>query len=157
MKKELFVTKEYYDNLIKEYDHLKLVVRKKNIEDIKESLTQGDLAENAEYTYARTEQAKTESRILEIEDLLGKIHIMEENDVRADKVTIGTKVTILYIDDNEEDTFEMTGTLEANALSRKISNESPIGKAIFNKKIGEIVSVHSPAGQFQVKITNISK
>ena len=154
-KKPIYLTQEGYDKLNQELDNLVNVKRPANIIAIKEARAQGDLSENADYDAARNEQAEIEGRIRQLEQMLENAQIIKE--VSKDRVGLGSTVAIQYLDDDddEEDEYKIVGSQEADPFESKISNESPIAKAILNKKVGDIVTVDSPNGSYQVKITNI--
>ena len=154
-KKPIYLTQEGYDELNQELDNLVNVKRPANIIAIKEARDKGDLSENADYDAARNEQAEIEGRIRQLEQMLENAQIIKE--VSKDRVGLGSTVAIQYLDDDddEEDEYKIVGSQEADPFESKISNESPIAKAILNKKVGDIVTVDSPNGSYQVKITNI--
>ena len=153
-EKELYLTQEGLDELKKELDELIQVKRPEVINALKDARAQGDLSENAEYDAARTEQAIVESRIKELEAMLERAVIITKVD--TDVVSIGTKVTIEYVDDEEEEEYSIVGSSEADPFTNKISNESPIAKAIMGLKVGSVVSVESPNGKYDVKILAIN-
>ena len=153
-KKELFLTQEGLDELRKELDELIQVRRPEVINALKDARAQGDLSENAEYDAARTEQAIVESRIKELEAMLERAVVITKVD--TDVVSIGTKVTLEYVDDEEEEEYSIVGSSEADPFTNKISNESPIAKAIMGLKVGSVVSVDSPNGKYNVKILAIN-
>ena len=155
MKKEekILMTPEGYLALEQELNDLKENQRPNVIQAIKEARAQGDLSENAEYDTAKNEQGRIEARIKEIEYELEHSEIQEGS---KDVVSIGSKVTIKYIDDKETEEYKMVGSLEADPFENKISNESPIGHAIFGHQVGETVEVESPEGSYKIKITKIS-
>ena len=138
----------------KELDDLKLVRRPAVIEALKEARALGDLSENAEYDAARNEQSYVENRIKEIEVMMENVVIIENRG--TDKVGLGSKVTIVYIDDDEDEIYSIVGSTEADPFANKISNESPIAQAIWNRKVGETVTVTSPNGEYQVRIKAIA-
>lgn len=153
-KKKVYLTEQGYENLKKELDELINVKRPANINAIKEARALGDLSENADYDAARAEQAEIEGRIKQVEVMLENAEIIKE--ASKDKVGIGSTVAIEYLDDeDEEDEYTIVGSQEADPFSFKISNESPIAKALISKKVGDIVTVESPNGSYQVKITSI--
>lgn len=152
--KELYVTEEGLEEIKKELEELKLVKRPEVISALKDARAQGDLSENAEYDAARTEQAVVESRIKELEVMLERAVVIEK--VNTDVVSIGTKVTIEYVDDEDQEEYSIVGSQEADPFSNKISNESPIAKAILGLKVGDVVSVESPNGKYNVKILAIN-
>ncbi len=153
-KKELYLTQEGLDEIKKELEELKLVRRPEIIDALKDARAQGDLSENAEYDAARTEQAIVESRIKELEVMVERAVVITKVD--TDVVSIGSKVTLEYIDDEEEEEYSIVGSKEADPFTNKISNESPIAKAIMGLKVGEVVSVDSPNGKYDVKILAIN-
>lgn len=152
-KKTVYLTKEGLEDLKKELDHLINVRRPENIIAIKEARSLGDLSENAEYDAARNEQAQIESRIQQLEKMLENVSIIE--DVSTDKVSIGNTVLIKYVDDDEEDEYKIVGSQEADPFESKISNESPIAKALFDHKVGDVVTVESPNGSYEIEIVEI--
>ena len=140
-KNVVYLTQEGLDDLKKELDNLINVRRPENIQAIKEARSLGDLSENAEYDAARNEQAQIESRIKQLEKMLENVSIITE--VKTDKVGIGNTVSIKYVDDDEEDEYKIVGSQEADPFESKISNESPIAQALFDHKVGDIVTVES--------------
>ncbi len=152
-KETVYLTQEGLDNLKKELDDLINVRRPENVQAIKEARALGDLSENAEYDAARNEQAVIEARIKQLEKMLENVSII--SDVSTDSVSIGNTVTIKYVDDDEEDEYKIVGSQEADPFESRISNESPIAQALFNHKVGDIVTVDSPNGAYQVEITAI--
>ncbi len=152
-KKTVYLTQEGYEDLKKELDDLINVKRPANIKAIKEARALGDLSENAEYDAARNEQAELEGRIKKIEQILENVSIIENVD--NSKVSIGNKVKIKYVDDGEEDEYQIVGSQEADPFEAKISNESPIAQALLGSKVGDTVDVNSPNGVYQVEITAI--
>lgn len=151
--KKIYVTREGLDELKKELDYLINVKRPENITSIKEARALGDLSENADYDAARNEQAELEGRIKKLEKMLENVEIIEKID--TDKVSIGSTVSIKYVDDDDTDEYKIVGSQEADPFMSKISNESPIAKAILNKKVGDIVEVESPNGVYKIEITEI--
>ena len=156
MKKDngLILTAEGYIELEEELNELKTVKRPEVIKALKDARAQGDLSENADYDAARNEQAQLESRIKELDYMLEHAKIIDTK--TRDKVSVGTTVTINYIDDDETEEYRIVGSLEADPLNNKISNESPIGVAIMNRKVGDVIDVESPTGSYKVKITEIA-
>lgn len=151
--KEIYLTSEGFLKLEEELDNLKKVKRPEIINAIKEARALGDLSENAEYHSARENQGKLEARIKEIEYNLEHAVIIENNN--SGKVTVGSAVVVMY-DDGEEEEYSIVGTNEADPFSNKISNESPIAVAIMGKKVGDVASVESPNGNFDVKIVKVA-
>ncbi len=151
-----FLTKEGYQKLQDELDYLRSAKRQEVANRLHEAMEGGELIENAEYEAAKNEQAFVEGRIQELEMLLATAKIIDENGKkRGDSVQIGSKVT-LKEGNFDPETFIIVGAAEANPRDGKISNESPIGKAILNHKIGDIVKVETPGGTYNVKILKIS-
>jgi len=148
-----YLTKEGYERLQKELDYLRTVKRQEVAQRLHEALEGGELIENAEYEAAKNEQAFVEGRIQELEILLASARIIEE---RTDKETVqlGAKVTIQE-EGYEPETYILVGAAEANPSEGRISNESPIGKAILNHRVGDVVTVEAPAGTYKVKILKI--
>ena len=153
-EKELYLTEEGLEEIKKELDELKLVKRPEIINALKDARAQGDLSENAEYDAARTEQAIVEARIKDLEVMLERAVVITKVD--TDVVSIGTKVTLEYVDDEDTEEYSIVGSQEADPFTNKISNESPIAKAIMGLKVGSVVSVDSPNGKYDVKILAIN-
>lgn len=152
-KEEHFITMKGLEKLKEELEDLKTNVRPQIIEQIKEARAQGDLSENAEYQVAREKQGQVEARIKELEYLVENSVIIEEG--VSDTITIGSTFEIEYVDDNEKEEYKIVGSTEADPFESKISNESPIAQAVLGKKKGDIVSVSSPSGSYEVKIVDI--
>lgn len=153
MAKTIYLTQDGFDDLKKELDDLINVKRPANIKAIKEARALGDLSENAEYDAARNEQAELEGRIQQLEHIMENVSIIESTD--NGKVSIGNTVSIKYVDDDEEDEYQIVGSQEADPFQSKISNESPIARALLGKKVGDIVDVEAPNGTYQVEIIKI--
>ncbi len=152
-EKEVFVTEAGLEEMKKELEYLKLVRRPEVINALKDARALGDLSENAEYDAARNEQAIVENKIKELEVSIEHAKII--NNVAADEVGVGNSVKIEYVDDKETETYTIVGSKEADPDNNKISNESPIAKAIIGKKVNSIVTVDSPSGKYDVKILEI--
>ena len=152
-KNAVYLTQQGLDDLKKELDDLINVRRPENVQAIKEARALGDLSENAEYDAARNEQAVIEARIKQLEKMLENVSII--TDVGTDTVSIGNTVSIKYVDDDEEDEYKIVGSQEADPFEGKISNESPIAKALMNHKLGDVITVESPNGNYEVEITEI--
>ena len=136
---------------------LKVVKRKEVAQKIKEAREQGDLSENAEYDAAKDEQRDIEARIEEIEKLLKNAEIVDEDEVDLDKISVGCKVKVLDVEFDEEEDFKIVGSSEASSLQGKISNESPVGKALLGAKVGDTVNVETQAGIIQYKVLEIQR
>lgn len=152
--KEIYLTEEGLEEIKKELDFLKLERRPEIIQALKDARALGDLSENAEYDAARNDQAQVEARIQELEHMVEKAVVIKE--VSKDVVAIGTKVTIEYVEDQEQEEYSIVGSKEADPFANKISNESPIAKAIMGMRVGNVVSVDSPNGKYDVKIVAIA-
>ena len=152
-KNTVYLTEAGLEELKKELENLINVRRPENIQAIKEARSLGDLSENAEYDAARNEQAQIEARIQQLEKMLENVSIISE--VSKDTVGIGNTVSIKYVDDDEEEEYKIVGSQEADPFESKISNESPIAKALFEHKVGDIVTVESPNGSYEVEIIEI--
>ncbi|MDO4996881.1 MAG: transcription elongation factor GreA [Bacilli bacterium] len=154
-KNTVYLTEEGLEDLKKELDNLINVRRPENIIAIKEARALGDLSENAEYDAARNEQAQIEGRIKQLEKMLENVSIITE--VSKDKVSIGNTVSIKYVDDDDDEVeeYKIVGSQEADPFESRISNESPIAKALFDHKVGDIVTVDSPNGSYEVEIVSI--
>ena len=145
--------KQYEDEL----QNLKVVRRKEVSEKIKEAREQGDLSENAEYDAAKDEQRDIEQRIEELEKLLKNAEVVVDDDVDTDKISIGCKVKVYDVEFDEEMEFSIVGSTEASSLNNKISNESPVGKALLGHGIGDVLDVETQAGVIQYKVLDIIK
>ena len=152
--KKVYLTEKGLQEIKDELEYLKLEKRPEVIKALKEARALGDLSENAEYDAARNEQAIVESRIKELEVMIEKAEIISA--VNTNVVSIGTTVKIEYVDDNEIEEYSIVGSKEADPFANKISNESPIAKAIIGLEVGSVVSVDSPNGKYDVKIVEIS-
>ena len=153
-KDEILLTAAGYKELEEELNDLRVNKRAENVQAIKEARSHGDLSENSEYDAARDEQAKIEARIQELEYKLEHATIIEATDKST--VNVGCEVTVLYVEDEDEDTYTIVGSLEADPFENKISNESPIGEALMGRKVGDIIDVAGPNGTYKVKITKIA-
>ena len=153
-KKEIKLTCNGYLEVENELNKLREEDRPRIIQAIKEARAQGDLSENADYDAARNEQAQVEARIKELEYMIEHAVIIEE--APKDVVGLGSTVEIEYVGDDDTDEYKIVGSLEADPFENKISDESPIGKALSGKKVGDVVKVPSPNGDYDVKIVKIS-
>ena len=156
MNDKVYLTETGFLEIEEELNHLKQVKRPQIIKALKDARALGDLSENADYDSAREEQAQIEGRILELEKVLEQAEIIEKS--RTDRVVLGTNVKIKYIDEDDDDIEEymIVGSKEADPSNNKISNESPLAQAIMNAKAGEVRSVTSPNGKYDVEILEIS-
>ena len=157
MMKKNILTSEGLKKLEDELDDLIVVKRKEVAQKIKEAREQGDLSENAEYDAAKDEQRDIEARIEEIEKILKNAEIVDEDEVNTDTINVGCQVKILDCEFDEELIYKIVGSTEANSLKGKISNESPVGRALIGKKVGEMVSVDTQVGTVQYKVLDIQR
>ncbi len=156
-EKKNILTYEGLRKLEEELEDLKVVRRKEVADKIKEAREQGDLSENAEYDAAKDEQREIEARIEELEKILKNAEVVDEDEVDVDTINIGCKVKILDMEFDEELEFRIVGSTEASSLQGKISNESPVGKALLRHKVGDVVEVETQAGVIEYKILEIQK
>lgn len=156
-EKKNILTYEGLKQLEEELQDLKVVKRKEVAEKIKEAREQGDLSENAEYDAAKDEQRDIEARIEEIDKILKNAEIVLEDEVDVDVINIGCKVQILDMEYNEILEYKIVGSTEANSLKGKISNESPVGKALLGAKVNDIIDVETQSGLIQYKILEIQR
>ena len=145
--------KQYEDEL----QNLKVYRRKEVAQKIKEAREQGDLSENAEYDAAKDEQRDIELRIEELEKLLKNAEVVVEDEIDLEKINVGCKVKVFEIEEDEEMEFRIVGSTEANSLQNKISNESPVGRALLGKKVGDIVDVETQIRVIQYKVLEIQR
>ena len=140
-----------------ELHDLKVVKRKEVAGKIKEAREQGDLSENAEYDAAKDEQRDIEARIEEIEKILKNAEVVVEDEVELDRINVGCKVKVYDYEFEEEMELKIVGSTEANSLEGKISNESPVGKALIGKKVGDVVAVETQAGVIEYEVLKINR
>ena len=157
MDKKNLLTYEGLQKLESELHNLKGVKRKEVAQKIKEAREQGDLSENAEYDAAKDEQRDIEARIDEIEKILKNAEVVVEEEVDLDKISVGCRVKILDMEYDEELDYNIVGSTEANRLKGKISNESPVGKALLGARIGEVVTGETQAGDLNYKVLEIQR
>ena len=153
--KQVMLTKEGLEKYQEELETLRNVKRKEISEKIKVALSFGDLSENSEYDEAKNEQAKIEARIADLEVMLKNVKLITEEEMTGDKVHVGSTVKILDLEFNEEETFQLVGSAEAEPRNGKISDDSPIGRAIIGHVAGETVDAETPGGLIQIKIVEI--
>ena len=156
-EKEVLLTKEGYEKLEQELDELKTTKRAEIAERIKVALGFGDLSENSEYDEAKSAQAANETKIAELENKLRYAKIIDESEIDTKTVQVGNIVKVLDIEFNEEVSYTIVGSTEVNLAENKISNESPIGKALLGAKKNQVVEVQAPAGIMKYKILSITK
>ncbi|MGL5378820.1 transcription elongation factor GreA [Clostridium sp.] len=155
--KKFLMTYEGVKKLEDELEFLKTVKRKEITEKIKVALGYGDLSENSEYDEAKNEQAFTEGRILQLENMLKNAVVVDESEIPTDKVSVGSIVKVKDYDFDEEVEYSIVGSAEADPMNFKISNESPVGSALMSKKVGEIVEVSVPNGTSKFEILGIRR
>ena len=156
MEKKNLLTYEGLQKLETELHDLKVVKRKEVAQKIKEAREQGDLSENAEYD-AKDEQRDIEARIEEIEKILKNAEVVVEDEVDLDKINVGCRVKIYDFEFEEELEYKIVGSTEANSLQGKISNESPVGKALIGAKVGDTVKIETQAGMLEYKVLEIQR
>jgi transcription elongation factor GreA len=152
---EVILTREGYEKLKDEIELLSTTKRREIAERIKTAREFGDIAENAEYDDAKNEQMMLEHRIAQLEDRLRAARVIDENEITADVVSIGSRVRLKDVDANETVEYHIVGSAEANPTEYKLSNESPVGRAIIGRKKGETVEVVAPRGALKFKILDI--
>ena len=157
MDKKNILTYQGLKKLEDELQNLKVVKRKEVAQKIKEAREQGDLSENAEYDAAKDEQRDIELRIEELEKLLKNAEVVVEDEIELDKISVGCEVKVYDVEYEEEMDFRIVGSTEANSLQNKISNESPVGKALLGKRVGETVVVETQAGDVEYKVLDIKR
>lgn len=157
MDKKNLLTYQGLQKLENELQDLKVVKRKEVAQKIKEAREQGDLSENAEYDAAKDEQRDIEARIEEIEKILKNAEVVVEDEVDLDKINVGCQVKIYDCEFEEELNYKIVGSTEANSLKGKISNESPVGKALLGARIGDTIEVETQAGVLTYKVLEIQR
>lgn len=157
MAKEVILTSEGLAKLEQELEYLKVVKRKEIAEKIKEARSFGDLSENSEYDAAKEAQAAMEQRVVEIENLIQNAKVVSANDTPSDVVSICSSVKVYDCDFEEEVVYTIVGSTESDPLNNKISDESPIGKGLLGKKLGDTVEIEIPNGTIKFKILEIQK
>ena len=157
MAKQIILTDEGLNNLVSELEELKTVKRKEIAEKIKVALSFGDLSENSEYDEAKNEQAIVESRIAQLEAMLKNVKVLDEDDLNTDAVSVGCKVKLWDPEFEEDVEYQIVGSTEADPALGKISDESPVGQALLNHRVGDKVVIEIPAGDITYEIREISK
>jgi len=155
--KKFVMTYEGVKKLEEELEFLKTVKRKEITEKIKVALGYGDLSENSEYDEAKNEQAFTEGKILQLENMLKNAVVVDESEIPTDKVAVGTIVKVKDYEFDEEVEYSLVGSAEADPMNYKISNESPVGAALLGKKVGELVEVLVPGGVNKFEVLGIRR
>ena len=157
VEKQELLTQEGYNKLEEELEYLKAVKRKEVAERLKVAISFGDLSENAEYDEAKNEQAKLEEQILKLDEKLRKAVIIDESQIDLDIVMVGSIVKLYDFDFDEEIEYSIVGSAEADPFEGKISNESPVGKALLGARVGEVVEVQVPDGANKFKVLDIRR
>ena len=157
MAKEYKITRPRLKELEEELNYLKTTREKEVAELIKEARSFGDLSENSEYDEAKNEQAKLYGRIAEVENILANAVIIEENDEPADTIGLGCKVRVLDLEFEEEEEYTVVGSQEADPMNFCISDDSPFGRAMVGKKVGDEVEVEAPVGMLRFRIISVEK
>ena len=155
--KKFIMTYEGVKKLEEELEYLKTVKRKEITEKIKVALGYGDLSENSEYDEAKNDQAFTEGRIIQLENMLKNAVVVDESEIPKDKVSVGSIVKVMDYEFDEEVEYTIVGSAEADPMNFKISNESPVGASLLGKKVGEIVEVSVPGGTSKFEILGIRR
>lgn len=155
--KEVFLTYEGLRKLEEELEQLKGEKRKEIAERIRQALAFGDISENSEYDEAKNEQAQNEVRIVQLENMLKAAQVIDEDEVDTDTVRLGTRVKVYDMDFEEEIDYHIVGSTEADPAAMKISNDSPVGRALIGKKAGDMVEVEVPDGVVRMKVLEIYK
>ena len=157
MAKQTTVSSEGLKKLQEELEYLKTIKRKEVAEAIKVARAFGDLSENSEYDEAKNEQGLVEKRIADIEAMLKNIKVIDESNIKTDVVDVGNIVKVMDLTFDEEVEYTLVGSSESNPVENKISDESPIGKALIGASLGETVKAETPGGEIVMKVLNISK
>ncbi len=156
-EKKNVLTYEGLKKYEEELENLKVVRRQEVAEKIKEARAQGDLSENAEYDAAKDEQRDIEARIEQLEKILKNAEVVDEEEVDLEKINVGCKVLVRDMAEKEDCEYKIVGSTEADSLKGKISNESPVGKALIGAKVGDTVKVETVAGVFKYKVLDIQR
>lgn len=156
-EREIILTKEGLQKLEDELENLKSCRREEVAERIKQAIAFGDISENSEYEDAKNEQAFIEGRIMSLEKTLKNARLMEERDIRTDVVSLGSKVSLREMKSGREVNVTLVSTVESHLKSGKISDESPVGRAIMDKEVGTEVEVEAPAGIIRYKIISMER
>lgn len=155
-EKKIIMSREKFEELLRERDDIKLNRRKQNAQRLKEAKAQGDISENAEYDNAMQEYHELEAREEELNDLISRAEVLDKSSITKDTVGIGTRVKVLDVEFDEEEEYLIVGSQETNCLENIISNESPMGQALFGAKVGETRIVQAPGGEIAYKVLEIS-
>jgi transcription elongation factor GreA len=155
MEREIILTQAGYDKLREQIKTLQTVERRRVADRIREAREFGDISENSEYDDAKNEQALLERRILQLEDRLRSARVIDTSDIPSDVVSVGSRVKVKDLDHGDVDEYEIVGSAEADPANSRLSNESPVGRAVLGKKKGDVVEVAVPAGALRLEILEI--
>jgi transcription elongation factor GreA len=155
VEKDVILTQAGYEKLKSEIEELETVKRREVADRIKAAREFGDISENSEYDDAKNEQALLESRIARLKEQLRAARVIDTSDIPKDVVSVGSKVKVKYVDDGETDEYQIVGSAEADPSNNRLSNESPVGKAVLGHKKGDVVEVAAPAGSIKLQIVSI--
>lgn len=156
MEKDVILTKEGLEKLQDELKNLKTVRRKEVADRIKQAIDFGDISENSEYDDAKNEQAFIEGRISKLEHMLHNVTVIDDSGNDADSIAVGSRVTVLDVELNEEEVYRIVGTVEADPMKNMISNESPLGVALLGRIAGDTIEVQAPIGMITYKVTAVN-
>lgn len=155
--KHVVVTREGLQRMKEELEYKETTEKMKVAEQLKVAISYGDLSENAEYDAAKNDQAVLEQRIAELKAMIENAVVVDESKINTDVVGFGTRVTIVYEDDpDEEETYTIVGTSESDPANGKLSNESPVGAALIGAHVGETVTAQTPGGALRIKVIEIA-
>ena len=157
LRDQVILTEEGYKNLLAELNELKTVKRREVAERLRDAISYGDLMENSEYDDAKNEQARLEHRIDQLETMLAKARVIDRRSVKTREVGIGSLVEIRQVGGSKRQVYRIVGPAEADPDNHMISFESPVGKALMGKKVGEVVTVSVPAGTIRYRIMTIKR
>ena len=157
MNEELLLTQEGYDNIVAEHEELVSVKRAEVAERIKEAISYGDISENAEYDSAKNEQAELEDRIMKLENMMRKGKVISEEELTGDHVNLGLRVQVRDRQTMEKYEYVIVGATEADPFAGKISNESPVGKALLGKAAGDVADIQTEMGLLSLEVLRIRK
>jgi transcription elongation factor GreA len=155
VEKDVILTQAGYEKLKIEIEQLETVKRREVADRIKAAREFGDISENSEYDDAKNEQALLESRIARLKEQLRAARVIDTSDIPKDVVSVGSKVKVKYVDDGETDEYQIVGSAEADPSNNRLSNESPVGKAVLGHKKGDVVEVAAPSGSIKLQIVSI--
>jgi transcription elongation factor GreA len=155
--KQVVLTPEGLSKIQNQLKYLKTVKRREIAERLKEAIGFGDISENSEYDDAKNEQALIEGRIMQLEQLLANVHVTDSDALSTDEIGLGTTVRLKDLETNEEFEYKIVSFAEVDLAAGKISNASPVGKALLGKVVGDVVSIQVPIGVLTYEIVSISK